>query len=499
VKRTYYPEQVAQEDVCADLEALRCRLWLQARSGSPWSSQLPGVAYLDQGGGFVFTRSGDAWSRNPNDGVRVRVPEDFANVNEEGWVCEGGKDTEHVQENANLVGSNWTEVAPTGDLVFSNEVGAILVNELGYLFSRRFTFGASPGTGGYQQDLGTFASGPKLHCMAAVRNINATGSQKLEFGLKRTYEVATVPVTEYWDGTAWGVSVSYTALPNSTPYGEVVFNNVHTDVVADSDPTYFVFFGRFTSGLSDCAFAGAVVSVQKDGGTGVADEQHGYRRVRMNTGFESPPPRPYSLTAFPNASGSLWRGDTGCIVIEVAIFWDRQGIPEGNTRDKYLVWCDYDGALTDNYDAIFVREPAIVGGGEQGLHFVRSMDGVGSIDLVVRFTGYPDWERGQLLRVYVSWSSLGWEEQGPLNARLSAALFSPAGVLLGEAAEAADSVASIAGLIPTATGDSVIYLGAKPASVDATLVGRDTLDGVVRTFTTLAHPVSRFVGLWRMV
>jgi hypothetical protein len=335
--------------------------------------------------------------------------------------------------------------------------------------------------------------------MAAVRNINATGSQKLEFGLKRTYEVATVPVTEYWDGTAWGVSVSYTALPNSTPYGEVVFNNVHTDVVADSDPTYFVFFGRFTSGLSDCAFAGAVVSVQKDGGTGVADEQHGYRRVRMNTGFESPPPRPYSLTAFPNASGSLWRGDTGCIVIEVAIFWDRQGIPEGNTRDKYLVWCDYDGALTDNYDAIFVREPAIVGGGEQGLHFVRSMDGVGSIDLVVRFTGYPDWERGQLLRVYVSWSSLGWEEQGPLNARLSAALFSPAGVLLGEAAEAADSVASIAGLIPTATGDSVIYLGAKPASVDATLVGRDTLDGVVRTFTTLAHPVSRFVGLWRMV
>lgn len=273
LQRTYWPESLRVIDQMLDLHDIRCTAWAAFRIGIPWAPELSGMAFLDQGGGFVHERLQDSWTPRVEDRVLQRIPEkpsvdiERPYLSTDGLATSGPGDLELGPFNTNPkpgVGG-WSTVVPVS-MTVTDDATAQIAEELGFEQSQSVVYGAG-GSGRLEQTFGTaFGAGAHLHIRVRVRNVSivAPGTDWAEFFLRRI--IAVGPVTEYFDfGTGlWGAPVFWQPLPNTGPVGEFVYDGIPVDVVSAGGANYEIGIGRRTSApmVSPASFVFALASTQ---------------------------------------------------------------------------------------------------------------------------------------------------------------------------------------------------------------------------------------------
>ena len=252
LQRTYWPESLKVIDEHLDLHDIRCTAWASFRVGIPWSPELSGMAYLDQGGDFIHERLQDAWSPRPGDSVLLRVPEKPAtdierpNLSEEGLSCAGPDDDEVGAQNTNPEpgAGGWSTVSAVS-MTVSDDDNQQIAEEFGYETSQQVDYLAA-GSGYLEQTFATgVTAGNLLHVKVRVRNVSvvAPGTDFLQVRLQRN--IIAPASTEYWNWTTrtWGASSYWETIPATADVGEVISEAIPVDV-GGSGADYLIQIGK---------------------------------------------------------------------------------------------------------------------------------------------------------------------------------------------------------------------------------------------------------------
>lgn len=472
MRRERNPELLTTSYGLMDLREIACLLWASYRIDLPWGPDLSGLAWLDQGGGFSTARNQDAWSPRQGDGVLMRVLPDYLPLDYEGMPVCGPDDVELVLRNYNPNDVAWSSVGVSGGLTFSDDVDVVMVDELGYTPSCRFTFGGTAGQGGKEQSIGTIdhASGILLHVFARVRNVSVDtpGSKFMEFVLKRDKTVSSTPVTEYFDFAAgtWGTSPVYNPFAASEPSAELLADAVPCDTTADSAPTYTVQFGRFSSAISNAVFVAGLASAQK---ATTAIKDYGLRPPLVS--LDATVTRIEDVPRIENPSTArVWYGGRGTFVGELRPFWRASLL----TEDKPIMYARHSASEYDRLD--FLSSSA--------LRFRRYVSAV-AYDVSVNVSTVLT--RAHVLRFWCRWlDDAGWEDLAPYAISVGFAVLDWD---TGERLEQGVAHASGPAAPPTLDADAYLHPGHDGAAA--------YLDGWIRWLETTLSPLAESECLWR--
>ncbi len=475
VSRTYWPESFRVQEEGFDVRDYQCSAWGVFRIDGAWTPELNGLCYLDQGGGFAETRAQDGWSARPGDGVLLRVLDDYPILSREGLACNGPDDVAISLRNYDPGQASWSQISFTGDTATAESTAVTMVEELGYLTSQALTFGATAGTGGFSQSLGTVqrSGDARLNVRAVVRNlqVDTPGSKFLEYALIRTGERSTVPFTEYWDATnrTWSASAVYNPIDSSAAFGELVSDGIPCDDgLSDFDPTYSHQIGRFSSSISDAEFVVALTDVQKGGAP--FGFSYGTRSPLVTLDAEIT--RVASSFEIDNTVGPSWFVDRGMVVAELRPFFRSELFPDGQI--KPIVVARHSGTDVDRLD--IVRDS-----GANVLRFSRDwLAGLQSVEVAL-----PELTREHVLRVWAWWlDDEGFGEYAPRTIRVG----------WGRYLYADDSFVDEGSALGVNQAGTV-------GSTDWVRLGLDDsgnyLDGWLRMFEVRATPVHDVEAIWR--
>ena len=475
LKRAYQPEAFTVTDEVLDMRPIECLGWAAYRVRGPWSPELPGLALLDKGRGFVHDGP-EAWARRAGDGVIMRVPADFPSLSEEGLAISGADDVAACLYNWDLMQTGWSTVSDTGDFSAEADLTVYHAEEQGYLSSCKLTYGAATATGGRESSLGTFprADGDRLHVRVIVRNTSVPDpeTQCGEWYLGRSG--GGLAAAEYWDeaGREWTTTPTYQAIPSTEPSGESVADAIPCDAPgASSDPTYVIGVGRFSAAMGPVILHAGIVDVQH------TDDTVAGCRPSLVT-LAAPITRVADSHTMEHVWGrELWVHERGTVVCEVRPWWRAADLPDDAV--KPLMHAQH---ATDTYDALqFVA----VAAGADLIRFERAISGETTYQLDCPLD--VDLTRAHVLRAWARWlGAESWTEFGPYSVEV--------GWLV--TLEADGSVVSSGHVLGRMTSEVAV-----PYSRDYVGVGCDAmrqLDGHVRMWETRRGPLHRLECEWRV-
>jgi hypothetical protein len=412
----------------------------------------------------------------------MRCLEHYALLSFEGLACQGGGDVARSHWNFNPgttsgPGNLWTAISFTGGTSAVDDVGTTVVEELGYTLSAHVTFSPAPGTGGYEQSLGTVsnAGGNLFNIRVVVRNINVDtpASKFMEYVLRRNGTRAAVPFTEYLDfatGT-WGAVIVYNPIGADMPYGELIGDGISLDdPTADGAITYLHRVGRFSSAIADAEYILALTDVQLGGTPNGAS--YGTRTPLVTSGADITRTAMHFQIANSNPAKRSYFTDRGMVIAEFRPWFKSALMPNGTV--KPIVVARHTATDVDRLE--FVRAA-----GANKIRFRREwLAGTKDVEIAI-----PDVSRAHVIRVWCRWlEDEGWDQYAPRTLQVGWARFLHAtDAFIDEDSALAENQSG------TLAATDWIRVGSDDAP--------NYLDGWLRMVEVLRNPISGDEAVWK--